>query len=252
MQENNENKANMQLSNIYVVLLVFILGLVSLGIFFVNNSEKDKTITVSGKSSSMQKNEIASFSVTAEANNADKQTAVKAVSDKSQEIVTAIKQFGIEDKDIQTTNLNVYQTQDPILEKGVTVYRPGNWYATYMVNITLRDLTKSTELTNLLASFDKTSIFGPNLQVDNKNVDEATLLQDAIANAKLKASAMALKAGKRLGGVVSIIETTPNSNPILYAKGADSLSGLGGGGGFPIEAGTTEIQKYVVVTYWMK
>ena len=239
MQENNENKANMQLSNIYVVLLVFILGLVSLGIFFVNNSEKDKTITVSGKSSSMQKNEIASFSVTAEANNADKQVAVKEVTDKSQEIVAAIKQFGIEDKDIQTTNLNVYQTQDPILEKGVTVYRPGNWYATYMVNITLRDLTKSTELTDLLAGFDKTSIYGPNLRIDDKNINEEALLQAAIANAKSKATAMAAKAGKRIGGVVSIIETTPNANPILYAKGAESMTGLGGGEGLPIEAGTT-------------
>jgi hypothetical protein len=252
MQEKITTKVDMQLNNLYVVLLVFILGLVGLGMYFVYNSEKGRTVTVSGKSSTTLANEIAVFSITTEANNEDKQTAVKEVSDKSAEIVAALKQFGIKDKDIQTANLNIYQTQEPVLEKGVTVYRPGNWYASYTVSITLRDLSRSTELTALLAGFDKTSIYGPNLQIDDENVDEATLLQAAITDARAKADAMAKKAGKRIGGVVNIAESGPYDSPTMYMKNAASLTGLGGGGGFPIEAGTSKVQKYVIVTYWLK
>jgi hypothetical protein len=252
MQEKITTKVNMQLNNLYMVLLVFILGLVGLGMFFVYNVEKTHTVTVSGKSSSTLKNEIASFLVTSDIDNEDKQTAVEEVSTKSEEIVAALKQFGIEDKDIQTASLNVYQIQEPILEKGVTVYRSGNWYAGYSLNITLRDLSRSSELTTLLSSFDKTSLHGPNLKIDDKNVDEAALLQAAIADAKCKADAMAKKVGKRIGGVVTMAESGPYDSPVNYLKNSAGINGLGGGGEFPIEAGTSEIQKYVVVTYWLK
>ncbi len=251
MQEKITTKVDMQLNNLYVVLLVFLLGLVGLGVYFVYNSQQNRTITVSGKSSTTMVNEIATFSVTAESTNADKQTAVQDVSNRSQEIVAALKQFGIADKDIQTANLNVYQIQQPVLENGVTVYKPGDWYASYMVNITLRDPTRSTELTSLIAGFDSTSISGPNLQIDEENVDEAALLQAAIINARSKAEAMAVKAGKRIGGVVSISESNPNSNPVVFMNAAQA-TGLGGGGGFPIEAGATKVQKYVIVTYWLR
>ena len=251
MEEKISTKVNMQVNNLYVVLLVFVLGLVGLGAYFVYSSEIGRFITVSGKSSSAVKNEIASFSVTAEANNVDKQVAVKEVSDLSSKIVTAVKEFGIEEKDIQTTNLNVYQMQDSIYENGIYINKPGNWYASYQVTITLRDITKSADLTAILTGFEKTSIWGPNLQVDNKNLDEISLLESAISDARAKADAMANKVGKRVGGVMSVVESGPYDSPVSYLKSAEA-SGMGGGGGFPIEAGTSEVQKYVIITYWLK
>lgn len=251
MQENTiiSNKANMQLSNLYVILLVLILGLATLGSYFVFNIEKGRTITVSGKSSSDVKNEIASFSVTVEANHVEKQKAVDEVSAKSEAIVTALKDFGIPDADLETINLNVYQREDPVLEKGVTVYRPGNWYASYNINIKLRDITKATELTAVLTSFDKSSMYGPNFQVDDEKIDEAVLLQKAIEDARMKADAMAKQVGKKVGGVVRVAESSAYDNPIAYTK--DAATGMGGGG-FALQPGTSEVQKYVVVTYWLK
>lgn len=241
----------MQLNGLYVILLFIILSLVGLGMFFISRSDFDKIITVSGKSSSMMKNQIAKFTATIEVNDEDKQTAVKDASEKSQSIVAAVKGFGIPEADVETSSLNIYQREEPVLEKGVTVYKPGKWYASYSITVTLRDLTKSSELTALLSSFDNTSMYGPNLQIDDKKVDEAGLLQDAISDAKIKANAMAARVGKKVGGVLKISESTQYDNPILYAKDAYA-TGMGGGGGFPIEAGSTEVQKYVVVTFWIK
>jgi uncharacterized protein YggE len=235
MQEKTiiSNKVNMQLSNLYVVLLVLVLGVVALGSYFIYNTEKDRTITVSGKSFSDVKNEVASFSVTVEANNEVKQDAVDEVSVKSEAIVAALKSFGVPDNDLETINLNVYQREDPVVENGVTVYKPGNWYASYNINIKLRDITKATELTALLTSFDKSSMFGPNFQIDSENIDEATLLRKAIENARIKADAMAKQVGKKVGGVVRISESNAYDNPVAYMS-------------------TSEVQKYVIVTYWLK
>jgi len=250
MQEKISTKANMQLSNLYVVLLVLVLGVVGLGAYFIYHTEKGRTITVSGKSTSQMSNEIANFSVTVDSNDEDKQAAVEEVTTKSQSVISALKEFGIPEADLETANLNVYQREEPVLDNGVTVYKPGNWYASYNVNIKLRDITKVTELTALLTSFDKSSMWGPNLQIDNTKIDEAMLLQDAIGNARVKADAMAKKVGKRVGGVVTIAESNAYDSPYLYAK-MDSAVGMGGGG-VPIAVGTTEVQKNVIVTFWLK
>lgn len=249
MQEKPSIKVNMQLNNLYVLLLFFVLALVGIGMLYVSKATKDRVVTVSGRSSSVMRNKIASFSITLEVNNEDKQTAVKEAAVKSQSIVSAVRDFGIPEADVETTNMNVYRREEPVLENGVTVYKPGNWYASYSINVTLRDLNKSTELTALLTSFESTSMWGPNLQIDDENVDEATLLQSAIANARAKADAMAAQVGKRVGGALTVTESNSYDNPIMYARG---LEGMGGGAGFPIEAGSTEVQKYVVVTFWMK
>ncbi len=239
----SRNRSSLTLAGLAMCLSILIFAT-----FYIYNLSLDNTITVSGSSSSLMNNEIASYSITVEANNKNKQTAVSDVTEKANKINQAVKEFGISSSDLQTTNLNVYQREEPVIENGYQVYRPGNWYASYTLNITLRDVTKSSELTSLLAGFDSSSMYGPSLTIDNKNIDESTLLADALDDSKEKATAIAVKMGKKIGGIKNISESDAYTSPILYGRSYEMM----GGGGFPVEYGSTEVQKTVIVTYWVK
>ncbi len=247
MPINNEHPS-LKLHSLYLVFLCFCLMMIGLSTFVVFRiSQKDQTVTVLGQSTTKINNQIATFSATVTSTDKDKQTAVTKTSDMSNSIVDAVKKFGIPENDILTTNLNVYQNQEPVMEKGVQVYRPTDWTASYTINVTLRDLTKSTDLTSLLANFDGVSLYGPNLQIDETMIDEGKLLQSAIDNARAKAQKMALESGKHLGDVITMSEVTDSSTSLNYTLKGDAIGG--GGGGLPIQPGVTETQKSVIVTY---
>jgi len=245
MKENNKKK------NIVVIILSVLLVItLIIGGYWFYKMKTSKTITVSGTAEVQITNQISSYSVTVEKHDKDKSKAVEAATLGSQTVVDAAKSFGIEPKDILTQSLNVYQREDPYYENGVTKYKSGDWYASYTVDITLRDLTKSDELTAALVKIENSTMWGPNLRVDDQAIDEAEILSKAIEDAKDKAEKLAIGSGKKLGEVISIVETgSYNSYPML--KTMDSAGGAGGSG-FSVEPGSTTVSKSVTVTFRLK
>jgi len=235
----------------FFIAILFCFAFLSIlfsGLYFYSVSKNARTITVNGTSQVQVSNQISTYTVSVDFQNSDKQKAVDAATVAANSIVKALKDFGIPAKDVQTQNLNVYQNQDPYYEGGTTVYKPGNWHANYSINVTLRDLTKSEALTNLIVSFDNATMFGPNLTVDQTQVDEASILSDAVADARAKAEKIATSSGYRLGAILSISEGTNYAGiPIVY-------SGMGGGagGGLPVESGSTTVSKTVTVTFKLR
>jgi len=239
-------KINMHEIKKYLVGLVIAIVLLGGYLVYKNMLSKD-TITVTGKSTHEITNQIASFSITVEVHDEDRAKAVAEAEKRANEIVADIKGFEIPDKDIKTQNLNVYQREEPVFDERVRKYEPGDWYATYSVEITLRDLDKSSELTALLVGFEDTRMWGPNLRVDTDEIDEEAILTDAIEDARQKASAMAIASGKKIGKIVNIVEGGPNGYGIGLMKGEGP-----GGMGFPVEPGSSSITKTVTVTFRLK
>jgi uncharacterized protein YggE len=87
--------------HIHIAILSAIL-LVALGLggFFVYKYNTSRTITVIGTAQSQVSNQIASFTVSVDIQNKDKQAAVDQATAKANEIVVALTSFGIPDKDI--------------------------------------------------------------------------------------------------------------------------------------------------------
>lgn len=235
--------------NIPVILLVLIL-IASLGCggYWFYKLKTGKTITVSGKAEVQITNQISSYSVTVEKHDSDKTKAVEAATKGSSDVVEAVKLLGVDAKDIKTQNLNVYRREDPYYEDGVTKYKPGDWYASYTVDITLRDLTKSEVLTAALIKIENSTMWGPNLRVDESKIDEAAILASAIEDAKQKATKLAISSGKKLGEIVSIVEGSASDGYPLVK----SMDGMGGGGGFSVEPGSSTVTKTVTVTFRLK
>lgn len=231
---------------VYLILALVLLGGVGYGIYSLN-STSDKTITVTGTATDQFSNQIATYYLTLEYNNPDKAEAVDELNQKSQEVISQIKEFGIPESDIKTQSLNVYQREEPYVDDGVTKYREDDWYASYSVEVTLRDLDKSQELTGLLTSVESSNLWGPNLSVDQDLADYDELLTLAIEDARQKAERMASSVGRSVGKVLEINEgsETGVSIGLMEAK-----SGLGGGA--PIEPGSSKISRTVTVTFELK
>lgn len=240
---------NKKLNIVYIVLGITLLGALGYGIYSYKSTSK-RTITVVGTSTGDYANQIANFYLNLEYHNKEKDKAVEELNEKSKIAVDKIREFGIDSKDIMTQNLNVYQREEPYYEDGITKYKPNEWYASYSIEITLRDLTKSTDFTEFLTSVESSSMWGPNLSIDSTKTDSDELLISAIEDAKQKAERMASSMGAKLGKVIQVEEGGAGS-PMLYGVAKqDSL--MMGGGGAPIEPGSTEISKTVTVTFELK
>lgn len=232
-----------------IILIVLLVGALGCGGYWFYKLKTGKTITVNGKAEVQITNQISSYSVTVEKHDKDKSKAVEAATAGSQIVVDTAKNLGIESKDIKTQSLNVYQREDPYYEDGVTKYKPADWYASYTVDITLRDLTKSELLTAALVKIENTTMWGPNLRVDESSIDEAAILGKAIEDARKKAEKLAISSGKKLGEIVSIVEGgSYDGYPLVKAT-----DGMGsGGGGFAVEPGSSTVSKSVTVTFKLK
>ena len=209
----------------------------------------ERMVTVSGTAQSKEKNQIANFSAGVNSVNDSKDVAVKEVNDKIAVITQSIKDFGVDAADIQTQSMSVYQRQDSVYENGVQKSKPGQWDVNNTISVTLRNVEKAAAMADLLTKSGATNVYGPNFTLDTSKKAEDSLMADAIADAKVKAEAMAKASGTTLDKVISVAEGGNSSEiyPLMSAK----AEGMGGGGS-SVEPGSTSISKTVTVVWSLK
>jgi len=209
----------------------------------------ERMVTVSGYAESKQKNQIANYSAGVNAVKDNKDEAVKEVNDKIAAITQAVKDFGVDPSDIQTQSMSVYQRQESYYDNGVQKSKPGQWDVNNTISVILRDVNRASAMANLLTKSGATNVYGPNFQLDTSKKAEDTLMVDAIADAKIKAEAMAKVSGTSLDEIISISEG--GSGSVIYPMYA-KIDGMGGGGGAAVEPGSTSISKTVTVVWSLK
>lgn len=207
----------------------------------------ERTITVTGTAKTQAKNQIASFTAGVSATKDKKEDAVSEVNSKMDEVVKALKGFGIKVEDIKTQNNSIYQMQESYYDNGVQKTRPGQWSVNNNVEIVLREVDRASALADLLAKSGANNVYGPNFMMDQTSSFEAELLTEAIADAKAKALAMAGSENASLGEVINMVEGY--SAPVYpYAFGGRG----GGGAAAEVEPGSSMVSKTVTVTYELK
>ncbi len=209
----------------------------------------ERMVTVTGYAESKEKNQIASFTAGVNAVKDNKDEAVNEVNNKINAITQAIKTFGVDPTDIQTQSLSIYQNQEQYYDNGVSKMRPGQWNVNSSITVTLRDVERASDLANLLTGGGATNVYGPNFQLDTSRKAEDGLMADAIADAKVKAEAMAAASGTSLGTIISVSEGSGGgvSYPTMYG-----MKEMGGGGGAALQPGSTNISKTVTVIWSLK
>ncbi len=237
------------------VILMVLVVLVGVK-FFPNLLVPTKSIiTVTGEAQQDQKNQIATFTASVMSTNDDKQKATDATNSQMTNLISSVKALGISDNDIKTENISVYQQPSPYPVQMMYPIRGGGtgsgaWVANNSITITIRDLSKVSNLADLLNKSGATNVYGPNYTVDNTINTQADVLGQAIENARKKAEKIAQASGRTLGKAITIQEGGQNN--VIYPM-MEKAVGLGGGSpSTPVQPGTQTVYKSVTVTFELR
>lgn len=204
------------------------------------------TVTVTGDAKQEQANQIAQFTAGVMVLNSDKDKAVSEVNQKVESLIQSVKDFGIPEQDIKTQNLSIYQQEEPITLGGRQKSQPGDWRVSNDVLITLRQVDRASDLADVLTKSGATNVYGPNLTVDDTQAAQVALTDQVMQNAQEKAEAIAKSSDRKLGKVLSVSETGTTNIMPMYDRA------MGGGGGVPVETGTSTVYKSLTVTFELK
>ncbi len=135
----------------------------------------------------------------------------------------AIKANGVDSKKITTENVSVYPNYDWSNGKQSIV----DYRASTTISVTLEDTGKANEMISIMTGNGASSTSGPSLGFTSATKDqlEKDLKLEAVTDAKQQATALANKAGSKLGKVVSITGGSGIDYPTperFYAQSMDS------------------------------
>jgi uncharacterized protein len=205
------------------------------------------TIVVTGNGKVMTLPDEASIQVSVENDGTTAAEALDANSVDTQKVLDRLKAEGIADDKIETTGVVVYPNRyydSNTGEEKTTGYR-----ATNTVTVTFTDLTIIGDIYAAMTEAGADSIYGPTWQLSDNNQAITTALTKAIANARMKAEAIAADQGVQLGDAIIISESSASQVYPLYeaaAAGMDSSVKSP-----PISPQNLEVDASVTVTYRM-
>lgn len=170
--------------------------------------------------------------------------AIEENAARMERVRTALKRAGIEDKDIQTSsiNLNPEYVYDQNRPPRLTGYRANN-----TVNIKFRDLKRTGPILDALVAEGANQISGPSLTIDKPEsaLDEAR--GKAVANGRARADLYAKALGMRVVRLISVSEgggyhvPPPMPMVMMQERSADAST--------KIDPGTQQLQVSISMSF---
>lgn len=241
-----------------IISVVFILGVIGLtgcsgelGTVQVTTGQQQGIwVTAEGKVPVTPDIAVISMGVEAQAATvAEAQAQAAAAMDS---ILAALKNAGVEDKDIQTQYFSIYPVtrwySDEEKEE-VTGYRVSN-----TVSVKIRDISKAGDIIDAVAvaGGDNTRINNIQFDVEDKTEYYAEAREIAVKYAKTKAEQIAEAAGISLGDIIYITETTYTPGPIYRNYDMAVSEASAQGVGTSISTGELELSTSVQVNFAIK
>jgi uncharacterized protein len=174
------------------------------------------------------------FSVVSQADVA--KSALAANSADTTKVIDALKAAGVDSKEIQTQDVSL----EPRYPQNSG--RIDGFTARNSVSVS-SSIDKAGALVDAGVAAGANQVSGPSLSVSDQDALYRDALKDAVAQARLKAKAIADAAGVGVGRVTSVVEGDVGGGPIMYGQAMAAKAPA------PIEAGTQEIQATVTVTF---
>ena len=161
-------------------------------------------------------------------------------------VIATLADAGIEEKDLQTTNYNLWveQSYGENGPTGISGYRVSN-----QVNVLVRDIDKLGEVLAAVTDAGANNIFGINFSVEDPSALMDAARTDAMADARSKEEQIAEMAGVTLGDVISVSEGSTGGNipmPMMDMMRAESAMD---GGSVSVSAGQLAYNASVSVVF---
>ncbi len=241
-----------------VILSIFLLVLTISNIVSIQNKikqgkyigqdvESRNTISVTGTGEIYAKPDLAliSFSVVIEAKTVGE--AMSQNTEKMNNIISFIKEQGVESKDLKTTSFNIYPRYD--YDRTSSIYPSGKrvlvgYEVTQQLEVKIKDLDKTGQIIEGAANSGANQVGNLRFTIENQDELKKQAREEAIEEAKTKAKELAGQLEVKLVRIISFSES--GYVPMIYSE----LTMLGKGGAAPdIETGENKISVNVNITY---
>jgi uncharacterized protein YggE len=234
----------------FAVLAVLALVVSACGPTTINQAAPEhlRTLNVSGVGVVYLTPDIAYINIGVNTQRENASEAVEVNKEQTNAVIKAIRDFGVDAKDIRTTNFSIWSNPvyDPMGQVQGTNYTVDN-----TVNVTVRNLDKLGDLLDSAISAGANSIYSIQFDVEDKTKATEDAREKAVKDAKAEAEGLAEAAGLKLGDIQSI--SYYESSPTPY------FEGKGGGGGamdasapVPIQPGQLAISVTVSLVYTIR
>jgi uncharacterized protein YggE len=241
----------MKTKSIFIVpLALFALFVSACGPTTINQAASPplRTLSVTGNGQAYLAPDIAYINVGV---HTEKPTAAEAVAEnttQTQTVIDAIKKFGIDAKDIRTTNFSIWPTDkyDPAsgAPTGEKTYSVDN-----TVYVTVRDLDKLGDLLDTVVTAGANNVNSVQFDVADKDAALKTARADAVKDGQAKAKELAEASGLSLGEIQSIGFSDSVPYPIFDGKGGGAAADAAS---VPIQPGQLTFTVTVNITYVLK
>lgn len=158
-------------------------------------------------------------------------------------IITAVKSQGVADADLATQQVSL-QPQIDYGPSGNGTGKVTGYLASQSVQVTVRHLDTTGAIIDAGVAAGANTVGGPSFSLADPSAVAAQAHTAAMADAHARATTLAQAAGVTLGAPLSITEQ-PAPSPVPFAAAAPSA----GAASTPIQAGTTQVEVDVQVTY---
>lgn len=180
-------------------------------------------------------------------------TAVQAMRQNSVEmrkVIDQIKSLGVDDKDIQTTGINLNAQYDYDRENRRQIFR--GYSVSNRVSVKLREIDETGRVLDALVTAGATDLSGPSFSIEDDEAAKDEARKRAVARAKERAEAYANMLGYDGVEVLEINETLRGSNPmpqmaaraVLGAEAAADMSA-------PVQPGQVSTGVNITIKYEM-
>jgi hypothetical protein len=228
-----------------IIISLIVLGMLAAcsPVLGSGSRENLRSISVNGTGRVTVVPDIATINIGVRTEADDVSDALDGNASQANAIARVLQNLGVEERDIQTSNFNVYPSEryDPM-----TGQVEGRYFVVEnTVNVTVRDLSTLGEVLSAVVSAGANNIYGINFNIEDRETAIAEARELAIQDAQAKAEAIAETAGVSLGQLMTI-SVYDGDYPVSYY---DSKGGAFADSSVPIAAGTLTIIMECNLTY---
>lgn len=209
------------------ILLVVFLAVISIKQLksIGDSSPIMNAITVNGKGESVSIPDVATFSFSVTENGKTVGDAQKKATAKINSAIKAVKDGGIEEKDIKTLSYSINPHYEYTQGVCTTYGCPGGksvlsgYDVSQTIEIKVRDLDKAGAIFDTIGSLGVQNVNGLTFSIDDIDTVKAQARNLAIEDAKAKAKVLAGKLGVKLVKITSFYDSSDDVNPYMRGEG---------------------------------
>jgi uncharacterized protein YggE len=212
-----------------------------------NNESQQRGITVAGSGKVAGAPDIADISLGVSTLGASVAEARDRAATALDAMIASLKDNGVAEKDIQTSNLSIYPEYDyDGNRQTLRGFRVQNTVAA-----TVRDIDRTGEIVDdaVNAGGDDTTIQGITFAIDNPDDLKRQARELAVQDARARAQTLADASGVGLGDPITISETSYSPPLPYFERGAAAADSSQAAPETPIETGELDVVIEVSVTW---